>query len=149
MAGLCKYFRRKRLTVITNSILVFDRMKDNPTTKMVLLGGEYCQEENDLKDSLTNNMLLQLGADYLFSGASAFDERRGFLTNEIDSIELYNSCFQAAKNVVMMVDSSKYNANAIAVTASCGKVNYLVSGWELCPDAVKAFQENGIQVLPA
>lgn len=149
VAGLCKYFRRKRLTVITNSILVFDRMKDNPTTKMVLLGGEYCQEENELKGSLTNNMLLQLGADYLFSGASAFDERRGFLTNEIDSIELYNSCFQAAKNVVMMVDSSKYNANAIAVTASCGKVNYLVSGRELCPDAVKAFQENGIQVLSA
>ena len=147
VANMCKFLQNKRLTVITNSLLVFNMLKNNLLIKMILLGGEYSKEEDELKGSLTNSMMLRLGADYLFTSCSAFNERRGFLTNHIDSIELYNSCYEATKNVVMLSDSSKYMKNAIAVIAECSRVNCLISDKRLPQEAVMKFQEQSIRVI--
>lgn len=149
VAAMCKYLQGKRLTVITNSLLVFDMMKDYYAVKMILLGGEYASNEDELKGSLTNTTILQLGADCLFSGATAFDERRGFLTNQIDAIELYNSCFHATQKVVMLADSTKCNRSSIAVMASCDKVDCLITDDGIPKEVVQKFEEANVRVVLA
>lgn len=149
VACMCKYLQMKRLTVITNSLIVFNMLKENVTTKIILLGGEYSSQEDELKGSLTNSTILQLGADCLFSGATAFDERRGFLTDQVDAIELYNSCFQATKKVIMLADSSKCNKNSIAVIAACDKVDCLITDSGIPDRVVEGFEQSDVEVIKA
>lgn len=147
VANMCKFLQRRRLTVITNSMLVWQMLRENFGTKLILLGGEYSREEDELQGFLTSSTLQQLGADWLFSGASAFSERRGFLTDHINSVELYNNCFQSAKRVVMLADSSKYSKSGLAVTASCEKVDCLITDNGLPKAALGKFEEASVQVI--
>ncbi len=149
VACMCKYLQNKRLTVITNSLLVFTMLKENPVIKLILLGGEYSPGEEELKGALTNTAILQLGADYLFSGASALNERRGFLTNQIDTIELYHNCFQATRKVVMLADSTKFGKNSIAVMAGCDRVDCLITDSGASEQEVNKFREANVQVVIA
>jgi len=146
---MCKYLKGKNLTVITNSLIVLDALKAEKSMKIVLLGGEYNNDEAELRGSLTSNTLQRLGADYVFTSATGFEEDRGFLTSHIDSIELYSMCFQVAKRVFMLVDSTKYRKSDVAITAKCEDIDCLICDSGLPDEARKAFMRKGIEVIIA
>ncbi|HHW47970.1 MAG TPA: DeoR/GlpR transcriptional regulator [Clostridiaceae bacterium] len=144
---MCKYLKGKSLTVVTNSLIVLDALKYEKSMQLVLLGGVYNNDEAELRGSLTSNTLRKLSADYLFTSATAFEEVRGFLTSHIDSIELYNMCFQVAQKVFMLVDSSKYRKSDVAVTARCEDIDCLICDSGLPVEARIGFANKGVEVI--
>jgi DeoR/GlpR family transcriptional regulator of sugar metabolism len=146
---LCRYLRQRRLRIITNSLIVLDALKNDSMLEMILLGGVYNPDESEVRGSLTNSALQMLGADYLFSGATAFDPGRGFLTSHIDSVELYSRCFEAAKKVIVLADSTKYGKMGLAVVAKVEDVDCLITDRRLPLEAIQAFTNKGLEVVLA
>ena len=146
---MCKFLKRRKLRVITNSLIVLDALRDENSLELIILGGIYNADESEMRGSLTISTLQLLGADALFSGATAFDSNRGFLTSRIDSIELYSRCFQVSKKVYMLADSSKYAQTDVAVTAKVDDVDFLITDNGLPVEARNAFVKKGVQVLIA
>jgi len=149
VACMCKHLTNMGLTVITNSTLVLDQLKYDKNTKLILLGGEYDNDEAEMHGWLTGNMLAYLNADYLFTSATAFDPGIGFSTPDLDAIELYKKCFASSQNVCMLIDSSKYQRKDIAVMAHNEDVDYLISDSELPKEARERFASIGISVVIA
>ena len=144
---LCKYLRQKKLRIITNSLIVLDALKSDRMLEIILLGGVYNADESEMRGSLTTSAMQILGADYLFSGATAFDTNRGFLTSHIDAVELYSRCFEAAKKVYILADSSKYGKMGLAVVAKVEDVDCLITDQGLPKEAVQSFANKGLEVI--
>jgi DeoR/GlpR family transcriptional regulator of sugar metabolism len=142
---ICQFIKDMHMTVITNSILVFDELKRCPTIRLIVLGGLYNPNEEELGGIIANANLLYLRADYLFMGASSFDDRTGFI-NGNESIFLYHACLGACTEVCVLVDSSKYNRGGTSIAAKPRQVRHLFTDSGLPPAAVRNFREKGVIV---
>jgi DeoR/GlpR family transcriptional regulator of sugar metabolism len=143
---ICNYIKDMNITVITNSLLVLDRLKECPNIKIIILGGMYNHEESEIGGILQNSILGFLRADLLFMGCSGFDEKNGF-TNRNYSVELFRTCIQACNEVCVMVDSSKYNSGGTSIAATPEQVKYIFTDHDISSAVVRRFEEKGITVI--
>lgn len=143
---MCRFIKNKPITIITNSLIVFDELKNCPNVKLLVLGGLYNRDEEELGGIIPNTNLAYLRADFLFMGASCFDEKSGFI-NRNHSIDLYRSCLNTCDTACMLVDSSKYNSGGTSIAARPNQIRYLFTDSGLDPEVVKRFEEKGIKVV--
>ncbi|MDR2477086.1 MAG: DeoR/GlpR family DNA-binding transcription regulator [Treponema sp.] len=147
VANMCRYMRGMRITVITNSLLVFDELRSKPETQIILLGGQYNLEEMETRGALTHSNLKMLRANCLFMGTSQFHPDFGFTTTDINTVELYHLCLEASRKKFILADSSKFGESASAVIAGCDMIDCLITDKELPPAICKEFITRGVEVL--
>lgn len=137
---LSRYIKDKKITVITNSLLVFDELKARSNIQLILLGGYYNHIESETAGFLTNSSPSFFRADFLFMGTSGFDEFSGF-TNQSYSIDIYRACLSACRQACVLTDSSKYNHGGTSVAAKPNEISYLFCDNGLNPLAVEHFRQ--------
>lgn len=142
---MCRFIKNKNITVITNSIIIFDELKRSANTRLIVLGGLYNPDEEELGGITTNANLSYLRADYLFMGSSSFDEKSGFI-NRNYSIDLYRACINTCNDVCVLVDSTKYNQGGTSVAATPKQVKHLFTDKGLPEKAVKSLEQKGVIV---
>ena len=142
---ICRYIKKKEITVITNSLIVLEELKATPNIRLIVLGGLYNHEEKELGGILSNASISQLRADRLFIGCSGFDEKHGF-TNRNYSVELYRACIKACNDVCVLADSSKYGKGGVSIAASPEQVNYLITDSDLPGSVVEKLEQHDISV---
>ena len=145
---MCKYLMNRRITVITNSLIVFDELKNAVhLNDLILLGGRYNKDEMEVEGALTNFNLKLLKADCIFMGTNGFDPDSGFFTDRMEALELYRLCIEVSKEKYMLSDSSKLNGRGLAVIATCEMVDYFVTDPGLNKGISDRFLEKGIKVI--
>lgn len=147
VATMCRYMRGMRITVITNSMLVFDELRGSPEIQIILLGGQYNLEEMETRGVMTHNNLKMLRANCLFMGASNFHPDFGFMTTDINAVELYQLCLASSRKKFILADSSKFGESASAVIAGCDMIDCLITDNNLPPAACEQFKARGVEVL--
>jgi len=144
---MCKYIIGMKLTVITNSLIILDALKDANYIDILMLGGKFDRSEMEIVGAIANSNLKLLRADSLFMSATNFHPRIGFLTDVIDSIELYERCIEAVSERFILADSSKLGTSGAAVTATCEQLDCLITDSALDEYAVTEFREKGLEVV--
>jgi len=144
---MCKYLRGMKVTIITNSMIVFDALKDEQAAEILMLGGKFNRHEMEVSGVITNSNLKMLRADSLFMGTVSFHPRIGFLTDDINSTELYGLCMDATRTRYILADSSKLGTAGAAVTATCEQLDCLITDNALNNDIAMEFQQVGLKVL--
>jgi Transcriptional regulators of sugar metabolism len=141
-----RFIKDKQITVITNSLIIFDELRAHSNIKLIVLGGLYNYEEEELGGVIANTNLDYLRADFLFMGASGFDERSGFINKNM-SVDVYRACLNACDSTCMLVDSSKYGAGGTSIAARPEQVKYLFTDSNLDAKIVRKFQQKDIKVI--
>lgn len=143
---MCPFIHNKQITVITNSILVLNGLKNSESVRLVMLGGLYNHNEEELGGMLHNSELSQMRAAKVFMGTSGFDERFGFSISDA-STDMYQSCIDSSMDVVVLSDSSKYMQGGALIAASLEQVNYLITDDGLSEAAKAAMEVHGVDVI--
>lgn len=143
---MCKFIKDRQITVLTNSLIIFDELRGHSNIKLIVLGGLYNYEEEELGGVIANTNLDYLRADYLFMGASSFDERSGFINKNM-SVDVYRACLNACDSACMLVDSSKYGAGGTSIAARPEQIKYLFTDSSLDAKIVRKFQQKDIKVI--
>lgn len=146
IAEMCPHISHMNLTVITNSLIVLNSLKNSETVRIIMLGGLFNRDEYEVGGIIANNGLQFIRADYLFMGTSAFDEKSGFVTAN-PAFELYVSCIQTANTICVLTDSSKYQLGGVNVTAKPQQVHYLFTDAGIPDSAAAQFRKQGINVI--
>jgi len=144
---ICKYILERHITVITNSLIVYEGLKDAAAVDLILLGGRYNRNEMEVRGALTNINLRMLKADCLFMGATGLDPGAGFLTDDINSVELYRLCIDAAKSTYVLADSTKLDFHGSVITATSEMVNYLITDPAIPCNVIEKFTEKGVRII--
>jgi len=144
---LMDYVSDKDLTVVTNSIPAVDRIKDDESVEVYLIGGSLKRSYMGTIGPLANTAMSLLNADVYFMGAANFDND-GITSTNLMEVELKKAMIKAADKVVFMADSSKCGRKAFASLCSWDDIDVFVTD-SIDEELRGKLEQKGIEVLIA
>lgn len=141
--------RQRRLTVITNALRVANLLVDVPGIDLLVLGGALRPGEQTMHGHLTEWGVHQFRADKLFYGVEAININHGVTHSQIIEVGTDRALANAATQVVVLADHSKFGKVAPAFVLALEKINILISDNNLSREVLKSLKEKNIQVILA
>jgi DeoR/GlpR family transcriptional regulator of sugar metabolism len=135
------------LTVITASFPIFRELSMLRSIHLVVLGGIYLPEFQTLVGPHTMGALRDLHADKLFLGADGLSFQSGVTTSNVLEAEVSRAMTRAAREIIVVSDSSKIDAIGFANIIPLTSAHRLVTD-SGAPEAFAAnLREQGVEVL--
>ena len=111
---LCDTFQK--LTVLTNSLEVFQILAGKNHMQVILTGGFYHPEEKAFFGHLTLDMIQQLHVSTYFLSPTTLSLRFGISEHIPEIVEVQRALIQIADRVIVAADSSKFETCAAMKT---------------------------------
>lgn len=137
------------LTVLTNGLDVAMELVPCPNVEVRLTGGVLRKNAMSFSGVMADNNLRQYRFDKLFLGVDGFDLQKGITTFNEQEAQLNRLMCEAANQVIVVADSSKFGQYSDYVICAVNQIDVLVTDDKL-PNNYKTYLENaGVQVLIA
>lgn len=135
--------------VITNSIDIAATLADAPGASLVVVGGDLRKETAALVGPLAERVLHDIRVHRAFLGVSALCAHRGMSTGSLVEAQLKRAVIACAKQVVGLLDHTKFGLEAFAFVAPTSALDVVVTDAEAPPADVKLLEEQGVTVMLA
>jgi DeoR family transcriptional regulator of aga operon len=137
--------RFSRLTVITNAVNIAAELAGTDF-EVILVGGTLRKNSFSLVGPLAEDNLEEMHADILFLGVDGFDLEVGITTPNFLESRVNRAMVKAARKVVVVCDSSKFNHRSLSRIIPAGAIHYLITDRNLPSAAVDALRAHNIDV---
>ncbi len=137
----------REVTVVTNSLPVFDRVRDNKNIELLFLGGTFRRGYMACIGAITRLAISQIHADCYFMGGSGYTEDAIYCSNLVDA-ETKQTMMKAAERVCFMADSSKRGKTGFAHLTVWEEVDYFITD-SIDDDFRAALESKGVEVFVA
>jgi DeoR/GlpR family transcriptional regulator of sugar metabolism len=124
---LARLVSEMKITVITNSVLVIQELKDSPDVEVFVAGGTLRRPYLALMDTATSFMFEQIHADILFMGAPGFSIEKNITTRTILDAEIKKQMIKNASVVCLLADASKRDKMFMANICGWDAVDYFIT----------------------
>ena len=105
---LARHLHGRAVTVLTSNMAVFDELRDDPEVQLVLLGGVYRPNYRTLVGSLTESVLGQVSAEWLFLSCTGV-RADGQVVDDIQAeASVKRAMIAAAESVVLLAHHGKF-----------------------------------------
>lgn len=138
---------KEELTVVTHSIPVAVALSNYLRVQTIMLGGMLKRKELCMVGPLVIEELSRMSVDKLFLSAAGFTVEKGATDPDIRETEVKRAMIKAAKEVILVADSSKYGYVAFAQIAPLSVIHKVVTDDGLPPKAVRALEAEGVEVI--
>lgn len=140
---------RRRLTVITNSLLVFQVLADAPDLNLVGLGGLFRKGERSFVGDITEQALERVRAAKVFLGVRALDVNEGLTEEYPPEAATNRQIVKSGRHVIVVADHTKFGRVAGSVIAPVTAMHTLVTDGDAPSADVEALTAKGIRVVRA
>jgi len=137
------------ITVVTPSFQAAQALCDNPGIRLILTGGILRPGELSLVGDLAVKAFGELFVDKLFLGAAALDAKMGLSEYNYEDSLVKRAMVESAKEVILVIDSSKFGQVAFSRIAPIGRVSRIVTDPGVSREALEALSGLGISVVVA
>lgn len=137
---------RRELTVITNGLFIALEFLDSPDVTVVMPGGSLRVASASLVGDLGTHILERYHVQTGFFGAGGFTLEEGLTDTNQYEVELKQRMVQRSKEVVAIVDSSKWGQVAFASLAPVDSLNHVIVDDAAPIDMVTTLRERGTRV---
>jgi len=142
-----EFLQKKVMMVVSNSLPVFERLKDEERVRLYALGGIYVPHAH----AFTGGRALPEVADMIISkaflGASAVDGYFGVSNNLSYEIDLKRAVAEQAEKVILMVSCEKIGKTAAMKICAVDRLYAIVTDRKPEPELLSVFEENGVRVI--
>lgn len=143
--GLKKF---SELTIVTNAVnIAVDLAGTN--FEVILVGGTLRRNSFSLVGPLAEENLQEIHADILFLGVDGFDAEVGVTTPNFLESRVNRAMVKAARKVVAVCDSSKFQRRSLSRIAPPEAVHCVVTDRNLPPEMAEELRNQGIEVILA
>jgi DeoR family transcriptional regulator of aga operon len=125
--------RRSNLTIVANDLLIAQAVADYPGVRLLVTGGELLGSTYTLVGDRAVAFLQDLRVDWTFLGADAIDPEIGITNTNTLEIPLKRAMLAAARNRVVVADSSKFGLHALVRVADVTEVDRIITDDGLDP----------------
>lgn len=139
----------KTLSVITNAFNIVSQLISNQNINIIVPGGSLRKNSHSLVGPLAEKNLMNFYVDKAFIGVDAFDTRVGIYTPNIEEASLNQIMINIAKEVILVVDSSKFNRRSLAFICPINQIDTVVTDDKISKEDLKQLKDSGVKVLIA
>ena len=140
---LIEHLKGKNITVVTNNLLVLEKLKSEDDIKIIALGGSLRRESMGTVGPLAEMAIKALNVDIYFMGAAAYN-RSSITSSDISESSLKRDMMDAADKVVFLADSSKFGKRAFSNICSWHDVDTFISD-KMDGEFKKELEEMGVE----
>ena len=134
------------LTVLTNSLMVVNRLSQYADVDLVVLGGLLRRQEMSLLGHLTIAGLDEFGIDQVFSGAFGIDPEMGVTGTNLSETQTDRSLASSAPELILLADHSKFTQRGPARLVPISAVTTLITDTDADPEVLERFRAAGVIV---
>lgn len=145
---MCPFLERLSLHVLTNSLHIVSALLPQEDTRISVPAGTLFREQNIILSPFEDDGMSRYRASKLFMGAAAIG-RHGLMQTDVMLVQAGQRLLERADEVVILVDSSKFNAPAGHVVCNLSDIDILVTDDRLTDVHAKMLEQAGIKVVIA
>ena len=119
--------RRRRLTVVTSSILVAAELGNATGIRVIVTGGTLRHGELSLVGAAAEDSFTELNCDVAFIGLAGVDAEKGLTEYNLDDARIKRAAIAAARRCIVVADRSKLGQVALAMVAPLSALDTLVT----------------------
>lgn len=127
------FLTAENVNIVTNSINVFNRLKDRPNIDVILTGGRYRQRTGTFVGYFANKLLSEIKVKKAFIGTNGISGMSVTTANEEEGNGQRVILDNASERYVL-ADSTKFNVEAFFTFYSIKKVTAIVTDPDISPN---------------
>jgi DeoR/GlpR family transcriptional regulator of sugar metabolism len=135
-----------QLTVITNGLRIATELAGFPGVRVLMLGGWLRWEALSLVGPLGDGVFSRINVQKAFVGAAGFALDSGLCDATEEEAQIKRSMVQAAREVIAIVDHTKWGRAAFATFCPTDAIARVVSDVDAPPLMVQTLREQGVTV---
>ncbi len=139
----------KELIVITNALNIASQLVDYELIKVIMLGGMLRHNSLSLIGPIAENNVKDFFCDKLFIGVDGIDSHYGITTPNAEEAHLNKLMIEISKEVIILVDSSKFLRRSFALIAPVSKINTVITDKNIPQEELINLQNQGVKVILA
>jgi DeoR/GlpR family transcriptional regulator of sugar metabolism/ABC-type sugar transport system substrate-binding protein len=140
---------KKEITVITNSVEVFDTLNHTPGIILISTGGTVRYSTQMLVGPTAEGALKELRADKLFLMVSGITISFGLSHHTISEVTMKQAMIKAAREVILLADHTAFGAEVGVQVAPLHAVQRLITDDALPATLRLEILQAGIQIISA
>jgi DeoR family transcriptional regulator of aga operon len=138
--------RFSQLTVITNAVNIAAELAGT-NFEVILVGGTLRKNSFSLVGPLAEDNLQEMHADILFLGVDGFDLDVGITTPNFLESRVNRAMIRAAREVVAVCDSTKFNRRSLSRIAPVSAVHRVITDQNLPRETAEALRAQNIDLI--
>ena len=139
----------KDLTVITNSLDVFQHLQNRRDMRVILTGGEYDADTRTFVGRGAHVFLEEIRADKLFLVAGGISEQFGISSVTLAEAEVRRSMIRAAREVIVLGDHTVIDVESNYRVVGLDQVDTVVTDAGILASQGLSLTQQGIKVMIA
>ncbi len=139
----------ENLTVVTNAINIAMELANRPNIKLLVTGGSLRERSFALVGPFGEAMLGQIHINKLFLGATGISVEHGATTLDLLEAAMYKVMMQAAGEVIVVADHSKFGRVTLAPIAGIEEVTKIITDTGIPAEYLQELRKRGVEVIVA
>lgn len=141
--------KKKEITVITNSVTVFDALNRTPGIILISTGGAVRYSTQMLVGPMAEGALKELRADKLFLMVSGITLNFGLSHQTFSEVTIKQAMIRSAREVIVLADHTVFGAEVGIQVAPLSAATRLITDDALSPGTRLDISKAGIQIVLA
>jgi DeoR/GlpR family transcriptional regulator of sugar metabolism len=141
--------QKKDITVVTNSVVVFDVLNRTPGITLISTGGAVRYNTQMLVGPTAEGALKELRADKLFLMVSGISLDFGLSHHTISEVTIKQAMIRSAREVILLADHTAFGAEVGIQIAPLKAAHKLITDDAITPSTRLEISKAGIQILLA
>jgi len=137
------------ITVITNALDIANRLISKPNINVIIPGGYLRKNSISMVGPMAEKSLRNFNVDKAFLGVDGIDTRHGLYTPNVEEARLNEVMIEISKEVILLVDSSKFKIRSLAFICAIDKVHKVITDSNILTDDRKRLEDAGVEVIIA
>jgi len=137
---------KQNLKIVTNSIMLLQYARVNPSLDIILLGGEYRPESEALVGPIALRQLEQFHVNIAFLGTDGFSLENGLTANMVELSEVVRQMSVRSERNIFLADSSKFGRAGFAHIQPIANDTAIITDSGLEDDSKILLEENALSV---
>ncbi len=140
---------KENITVITNSIPVFDILRNKPNITLILTGGLMRHASDILIGPTVEAALRELRADKLFLAITGVSLDFGLSHTNLAEVTMKQAMIRTAREVILLADHTKFDQESVIQVAPISVVDKLVTDNALPASIRLELTKLGLEIILA
>jgi DeoR/GlpR family transcriptional regulator of sugar metabolism len=137
---------RRRLRVVTNGIDSARLLASEASNSVILLGGVLIPEGSSVTGLLSEQIIKELHIHRAFVSCSGLSIARGLTEVHLDEAQLKRKAIESAREVIALVDSSKFGNEDLTSFARLDQIHQLFTDAGLSEEWVTRLRNAGVRL---
>lgn len=138
-----------RFTAFTHGVPIASRLAAHPSIDVHLLPGRVRSKTQAAVGALTTQALQRVRVDVAFLGTNGISVDHGFSTPDPEEAAVKRALVAAARNVVVLADSTKFGRDTTVSFAALEDVDVVVTDAESRTVRLETLAKQGVEVVVA